>query len=122
MGTGAGAMAEVDPETMRTDFKRYRKGGIDELLRMSDVGREALLDEPQLREVAVPALASGFPAGMTNICVVPAGMTDREKTWSVPEVSPQNLTPHQLLGDVVLIEPGHQRRQARHCIDFKGKV
>lgn len=33
----------MDPETVRSYFKRYQKGGIDELLRMSYVGSEALL-------------------------------------------------------------------------------
>ena len=39
----------MDPETVRTYFKRYQKGGVDELLRMSYVGSEALLDAGQLR-------------------------------------------------------------------------
>jgi transposase len=39
----------VDPETVRTYFKRYRRGGIDELLRMSYVGSEAQLNAEQLR-------------------------------------------------------------------------
>ncbi|WP_245232644.1 helix-turn-helix domain-containing protein [Thiorhodococcus minor] len=33
----------MDPETVRTYFKRYQKGGVDELLRMSYVGSETLL-------------------------------------------------------------------------------
>jgi transposase len=41
----------MDPETVRTYFKRYRKGGIDELLRMSYIGSEAWLDDAQLREL-----------------------------------------------------------------------
>jgi len=41
----------MDPETVRTYFKRYQRGGIDELLRMSYVGSEAWLDEVQLREL-----------------------------------------------------------------------
>jgi transposase len=39
----------MDRETVRTYFKRYQSGGIDELLRMSYVGSEALLDSEQLR-------------------------------------------------------------------------
>lgn len=39
----------IDPETVRSYFKRYQKGGIDELLRISDVGSEALLDASQMR-------------------------------------------------------------------------
>jgi transposase len=38
----------IDPETVRRYFKRYRKGGLEGLLRMSYVGGEALLDEQQL--------------------------------------------------------------------------
>jgi len=41
----------MDPETVRTYFKRYQKGGLDELLRMSYVGSEALLDAVQLHEL-----------------------------------------------------------------------
>lgn len=39
----------LDQETVRTYFKRYKAGGVDELLRMSYVGSEALLDAEQLR-------------------------------------------------------------------------
>ena len=41
----------IDPETVRTYFKRYKKGGVDEILRMNYVGSEALLDEVQLAEL-----------------------------------------------------------------------
>ena len=41
----------MDCETVRRYFKRYRKGGIEELLRMSYVGGEALLTEQQLAEL-----------------------------------------------------------------------
>lgn len=37
----------LDPEAVRTYFKRYKQGGIDERLRMSDVGSDALLDAEQ---------------------------------------------------------------------------
>lgn len=39
----------LDPETVRSYFKRYKKGGLDDLLRMSYVGSEALLNSTQLR-------------------------------------------------------------------------
>lgn len=38
-----------DPETVRDDFKRYKRGGVDELLRMSYVGSEALLNATRLQ-------------------------------------------------------------------------
>jgi transposase len=41
----------IDPDTVRDYFKRYKKGGLDELLRMSYVGSEALLDVDQLMEL-----------------------------------------------------------------------
>jgi transposase len=41
----------IDPETVRTYFKRFKKGGIDDLLRMNYVGSEALLDTVQLAEL-----------------------------------------------------------------------
>jgi hypothetical protein len=37
----------IDPQRIRTYFKRYKKGGLDELLRMSYVGSDALLDVVQ---------------------------------------------------------------------------
>ena len=37
-----------DPDTVRTYFKRYKKGGLEALLRMNYVGSEALLDDVQL--------------------------------------------------------------------------
>jgi transposase len=40
-----------DPETVRSYFKRYRTGGVEELLKMSYVGSEALLDAGQLAEL-----------------------------------------------------------------------
>ena len=40
-----------DPDTVREYFKRYQKGGLDELLRMRYVGSEALLDASQMREL-----------------------------------------------------------------------
>jgi transposase len=41
----------IDPETVRTYFKRFKRGGIDDLLRMNYIGSEALLDEVQLAEL-----------------------------------------------------------------------
>jgi transposase len=41
----------IDPETVRTYFKRYKKGGIADLLRMNYVGSEALLDDVQLAKL-----------------------------------------------------------------------
>jgi transposase len=41
----------LDPETVRTYFKRYKGGGVAELLRMSYVGSEALLDPAQMAEL-----------------------------------------------------------------------
>jgi len=41
----------IDPDTVRSYFKRYKQGGIDPLLRMNYVGSEALLDAVQLAEL-----------------------------------------------------------------------
>ena len=41
----------IDPDTVRSYFKRYKKGGTEELLRMNYVGSEALLDAVQLAEL-----------------------------------------------------------------------
>ncbi len=41
----------IDPDTARDYFKRYKKGGLDGLLRMSYIGSEALLDDTQLLEL-----------------------------------------------------------------------
>jgi len=41
----------IDPDTVRDYFKRYKKTGIDGLLRMSYVGSEALLNDTQLAEL-----------------------------------------------------------------------
>ena len=41
----------IDPETVRSYFKRYKKGGVDELLRMNYVGSESWLDEVQLAQL-----------------------------------------------------------------------
>jgi transposase len=41
----------IDPDTVRTYFKSYKTGGLDDLLRMNYVGSEALLDEVHLAEL-----------------------------------------------------------------------
>lgn len=41
----------IDPDTVRDYFKRYKKTGLEGLLRMSYVGSEALLDAAQLAEL-----------------------------------------------------------------------
>ena len=41
----------LDPDTVRSYFKRYRTGGLEQLLRMNYVGSEALLDAEQLAEL-----------------------------------------------------------------------
>ena len=40
----------IDPDTVRSYYKRYKKGGVRELLRMSFVDSEALLDAERRRE------------------------------------------------------------------------
>jgi transposase len=41
----------IDADTVRTYFKRFKRGGLDELLRMNFVGSEALLSDEQLVEL-----------------------------------------------------------------------
>jgi hypothetical protein len=41
----------IDPDTVRGYFMRFKRGGLDELLRMNLVGSEALLDRKQLAEL-----------------------------------------------------------------------
>lgn len=41
----------IDPDTARDDFKRFKQGGLNELLRKKFVGSEALLDGEQLSEL-----------------------------------------------------------------------
>jgi transposase len=41
----------LDPDTARSYFKRYKDGGGEELLRMSYVGSETLLNPAQLAEL-----------------------------------------------------------------------
>ena len=49
--TQVGTALLLDPDSVRTYFKRYQHGGLDELLRMSFIGREALLNDAPLREL-----------------------------------------------------------------------
>ena len=56
IGWKAGDVADallIDPDTVRTYFKRFKKGGLDGLLRMNYVGSEALLNDAQLLELDV---------------------------------------------------------------------
>ena len=41
----------IDPDTVRDYYKRYKKGGITGLWRMSYIGREARLNDLQLAEL-----------------------------------------------------------------------
>ncbi len=41
----------IDPDTVRDYFKRFKRGGLDELRRMNFVGSEALVDPEQLAEL-----------------------------------------------------------------------
>ncbi|MBK5970767.1 MULTISPECIES: IS630 family transposase [Thiorhodovibrio] len=41
----------MDPDTARSYFKNYRRGGLEQLMRMNYVGSEALLNEAQLAEL-----------------------------------------------------------------------
>ena len=73
----------MDPETVRTYFKRYQKGGVDELLRMSYVGSEALLDAGQLRALdehlrdtvyQTAAEVARYVKDRWRVCYTPSGM------------------------------------------------
>jgi transposase len=50
-GRSAADALLIDPDTVRSYFKRYKNGGLDALLRMNYVGSEALLDDSQLEEL-----------------------------------------------------------------------
>ena len=41
----------IDPDTVRDYFKRFKRGGLDELLRMNFIGSEAILDRKHLAEL-----------------------------------------------------------------------
>ena len=73
----------IDPETVRTYFKRYKKGGVDELLRMNYVGSESLLDEVQLAQLDahlqkhLHLTAESVARGVKKrwgVCYTPSGM------------------------------------------------
>jgi transposase len=73
-----------DPDTVRNYFKRYRTGGLDELLRMSYVGSEALLDALQLAELDAHLATHLYPCAAAvarwveerwGVRYTPSGMT-----------------------------------------------
>jgi transposase len=73
----------IDPETVRTYFKRYKKGGIEELLRMNYVGSESLLDAVQLAELDAHLQKHLHPTAESvarwveerwRVCYAPSGM------------------------------------------------
>lgn len=51
----------IDPDTVRSYFKRYQQGGIELLLRMSFVGSEALLDATQRAELDTHLQSNLYP-------------------------------------------------------------
>lgn len=74
----------IDPDTVREYYKRYQKGGIDELLRMSFVGSEALLDADQLAELdahlqthlhLTAESVARYVKGRWGVRYTPSGMT-----------------------------------------------
>jgi transposase len=74
----------IDPDTVRTYFKRYKQGGLDALLRMNDVGSEAVLEAFQLAEldahlhenlhVSAESVAR-WVEERWGVCYTPSGMT-----------------------------------------------
>ena len=73
----------IDSDTARTYFKRYKKGGVDELLRMNYVGGEALLDAVQLAELdahlkehlhLTAESVAGWVRKRWGVCYTPNGM------------------------------------------------
>jgi transposase len=74
----------IDADTVRDYFKRYKKGGLDELLRMSFVGSEALLDADQLMELDAHLQTQLYPTAEAvarfverhwGVRYTPSGMT-----------------------------------------------
>lgn len=74
----------IDPDTARDYFKRFKKGGLAGLLRMSYVGSEALLDETQLAELDLhlhrhlyltAESVARFVAQRWGVRYTPSGMT-----------------------------------------------
>lgn len=74
----------LDPETVRSYFKRYKKGGLGDLLRMSYVGSEALLNSTQLR-----ALDARLQGTMYHTALEVARYV--EQTWDV-RYAPSGMT------------------------------
>ena len=73
-----------DPDTARTYFKRYKKGGLGSLLRMSHVGSEALLDDVRLdvldahlqKHLHLTAESvARWVKERWDVCYTPSGMT-----------------------------------------------
>ena len=73
-----------DPETVRDYYKRFKKGGVDELLRMSFVGSEALLDAEQLAALdghlqtqlyLTAESVARYVKGRWGVTYTPSGMT-----------------------------------------------
>lgn len=74
----------IDPDTVREYHKRYKSGGVDELLRMSFVGSEALLDAAQLAELdahlqthlyLTAESVARYVEGRWGVRYTPSGMT-----------------------------------------------
>lgn len=74
----------IDADTARDYFKRFKKGGLTGLLRMSYVGSEALLDEAQLAELDLhlrshlyltAEAVARFVEGRFGVRYTPSGMT-----------------------------------------------
>lgn len=74
----------IDPETARDYHKRFKKGGVEELLRMSFVGSEALLDTEQLAELdahlqtqlyLTAESVARYVEGRWGVRYTPSGMT-----------------------------------------------
>ncbi|NEV60430.1 winged helix-turn-helix domain-containing protein [Thiorhodococcus minor] len=74
----------LDPETVRSDFKRHKKGGLDDLLRMSDIGSEDLLDSTQLRALDARLQSTVYPTAADVARYV-------EQTWGV-RYTPSGMT------------------------------
>jgi transposase len=74
----------IDPDTVRSYYKRYKKGGVRELLRMSFVGSEALLDTEQLRELDAHLQDELYPTAEAIVRFV-------EQRWGV-RYTPSGMT------------------------------
>jgi transposase len=74
----------IDPDTVRSDYKRYKRGGVQELLRMSFVGSEALLDAEQLRELDAHLQDALYPTAEAIVRFV-------EQRWGV-RYTPSGMT------------------------------